>query len=100
LERVEVPHSPSRSLTSSAIVRPANVTANASGRKPVPPQTGQSMVSTNRSARWRMAALCELASVCMTCRSALENVPLYAVARGWPPRRHLPTTFGSRRPTT
>ena len=56
--------------------RPANVTASASGRSPEPWHTGQSTLSTNFSTRLRIIALCELASVCRTWRSALENVPL------------------------
>jgi hypothetical protein len=61
---------------SSAMLWPAKVTASASGRSPVPWHTGQGTVWTNCSARWRMAALFELASVCITWRSALEKVPL------------------------
>ena len=57
-------------------MRPAKVTASASGRSPVPPQTGHAASRTNRSARSRIRSLCESASVCMTCRRALQNVPL------------------------
>ena len=69
--------SASGSVTSSAMLRPAKVTASASGRSPEPSQTGQATLSTNLSTRLRIMALCELASVCRTWRSALENVPLY-----------------------
>ena len=64
------------SAASSAIVSPAKLTASASGRRPVPPHTGQGTVSTYCSARSRIDALFEFASVCMTWRSALENVPV------------------------
>ena len=68
--------SSSGSAASSAIVSPAKVTASASGRRPVPPHVGQATVSTNCSARSRIVALFEFASVCITWRSALENVPV------------------------
>jgi hypothetical protein len=57
----------SGSAASSAIVAPAKVTASASGRSRCPWQTGQGTVSTYYcSARSRIAALLEFASVCIT----------------------------------
>ena len=51
---------------SSAMVRPANVTASAAGVRPLPPQTGQGPVSMKRSTRSRMVVLLESARVCST----------------------------------
>ena len=51
---------------SVAMSSPANVTARDSGRNRRPWHTGQATVSTNRSTRWRIVALFELASVCST----------------------------------
>ena len=58
------------------MVRPAKVTFSASGRSPEPWQSPHSTLSTYCRTRRRIIALCELASVCRTWRSALENVPL------------------------
>ena len=51
---------------SSAMVRPAKVTARAAGVRPLPPQTGQGPVSMKRSTRSRMVVLLESARVCST----------------------------------
>ncbi len=63
-----------RSLT-SAIERPRKVTARASGRSPLPWQSGQGASSTNRRARSRIRSLLESARTCMTCLRALQNFP-------------------------
>ena len=63
------------SWLTSAIVWPANVTASASGRSPLPWQSGHGASSTNRSARSRIRSLLESASTCMTCLRALQNFP-------------------------
>ncbi len=54
------------SAVSSAMLRPATVTARDSGRSRVPPQTGQGPVSTYCSTRRRSVGLDVFASVCMT----------------------------------
>ncbi|MCY1235426.1 hypothetical protein D9M72_480410 [compost metagenome] len=51
---------------SSAMVRPAKVTARASGVSPLPPQRSHGPVSMNRRTRWRMVSLLESASVWST----------------------------------
>jgi len=63
-----------RSLT-SAIEQPRKVTASASGRSPLPWQSGQGASSTKRRARSRIRSLLESASVCMMCLRALQKVP-------------------------
>lgn len=65
----------SGSATSSAIVRPAKVTASASRRSLPPPHTGQGALVRNRSAFARRVLLLESANVCITCRRALMYVP-------------------------
>ena len=59
----------------SAIDRPAKVTASASGRRPLPPHAGHGTLRTKRIARSRIRSLLESASMCMTCLRALQNVP-------------------------
>ena len=63
------------SALTSAIERPAKVTASASGRSPLPWQSGQGTLRTNRIARSRIRSLLESARTCMTCLRALQNLP-------------------------
>lgn len=56
----------SGSAASSAIVRPANVTASASGRSRLPPHTGQGALVRKRSALARKVWLFESENVFMT----------------------------------
>ena len=66
----------SGSALTSAIGAPAKVTASASGRSPLPPQTGQGTLRTNRMARSRdpRRSWSRRARAC-TCLRALQNVP-------------------------
>ncbi len=67
----------SGSAASSATVRPAKVTASASGRSLPPPQTGQGALVRNRSALARRAGLLESEKVRSTSRRAPVYVPWY-----------------------
>jgi hypothetical protein len=67
--------SPSGSALTSAMDRPAKVTASESGRSRLPWQAGQGVLRTKRIDRSRIIWLLESASTCMTCLRALQNLP-------------------------
>ena len=58
--------SPRDAPLSSAMLRPAKVTASASGRRPLPAHAGQGPVTTYCSTRSRICWLAESARVCRT----------------------------------
>lgn len=69
--------SASGSEASSAMSRPAKVTASASGRSRLPPHTGHTALSRWRCTRRRVAGLFDSENARITYRRALMNFPSY-----------------------
>ena len=60
----------------SAMSKPSNVTDKASRRSRFPSHSGQRLLTMKLAARFFIIALFVVAKLVVTCRRALENVPI------------------------